>query len=73
MLAGMVAHKVAYAGWKAIKKEDPPDNPAAFDATWGTALAWSVSTGVMVGIAHLLARRGSVTLWKKFTGSRPPM
>lgn len=60
-------------GWRALRGEDPPDNPAAFDVDWRDAVVWTAASATAAGVARLMARRGSATLWKRLTGSRPPV
>lgn len=74
--AGVVATKTARKaldkGWDKAKGGEPPRNPAVPGTTWAEALSWAVASGVVIGIAKLLATKGTATAWKKATGSLPP-
>lgn len=72
VLASVAMRQIVTSGWKAIKKNDPPVNPASPDTTWKEALAWTVATSVAIGLARLLAQRGADSLWTRVTGSTPP-
>lgn len=71
--AALVTRKLLSTGWRRVRGEDPPKNPAASSVGWGDALAWTAATGVAVGVARLLARRGTAAGWKKATGDQPPV
>lgn len=58
--------------WKLAMDDDPPQDPTAWDVEWRDAIAWTVATGVVMGLAGLLARRGAAAGWHRFTGERPP-
>lgn len=70
--AGIAASVVLKAVWdKAFKRGTPPLDPADPDANLVDAIGWTVITGVGVGVATLVARRGAVKGWKALTGSNP--
>jgi hypothetical protein len=70
--AGIAARNLASAGWRRTAGGDPPANPADPKTSWGEALAWTTTVGVLVGIARLLARRSSAGLWESVVGDTPP-
>ena len=70
--SGIVVRKALTAGWRAARKHDPPDNPAAQTTGWGEALSWSVASAVGIAVAKLVAARGAAAGWEKATGSPPP-
>lgn len=70
-LAGIAVRNLLESGWEALKKDEPPQNPAARSVDWGDALAWTVATGVAVGVGRLLAQRGAAEGWRKVRGSYP--
>ncbi|MFZ0390508.1 MAG: DUF4235 domain-containing protein [Calditrichia bacterium] len=72
LLAGMAVKKVLGAGWQKVMDEEPPKNPASRSTSWGDAVLWTAATGVVIGVAKMLARRGAVTGWEKATGEAPP-
>lgn len=71
--AGYGANLALKQAWKSYKKEDPPENPASADVTWGDALAWTAATGLAMSVAKVLARRGAAAGWLKLTGKYPPV
>lgn len=72
VLAARITLSALTKSWKAIKKTDPPENPAALDTSWKEALLWSAATGMIVGVVRMLAKRGTAAGWNKFVGLRPP-
>ena len=70
--AAIVVRKVLKATWSSFRPEDPPENPADPDVDWGEAIAWTAATGLVVGIARMIAGRGAAGVWAKATGTRPP-
>ena len=59
-------------GWRAAFDEEPPTNPASSDTTWGSALLAAGAVGLVAGVARVVARRGAVAGWRRFTGRMPP-
>ena len=39
--------------------------------TWAEAIAWSIASGVALGLARLIAQRGAAEAWRKATGAYP--
>lgn len=71
VLAGVAIRNLLETGWEAVKHEEPPENPAARSVDWGEALAWTVASGVAVGVGRMLAQRGAAAGWKKAKGHYP--
>lgn len=71
--AAFVVRNSLELGWKVVRGEDPPKNPASYDVKWGDAIAWTISVGVCMGLARLLAERGAATGWKHYKGKLPPL
>jgi Protein of unknown function (DUF4235) len=69
---GIVARKTLDATWRAIRRDEPPRNPAAPGTAWREALAWAAVSGVAVAGARLVAARGAAATWKSLTGRLPP-
>lgn len=59
--------------WRLTTGEDPPENPAAPDVTWGQALAWAAASAAVVAVSRLAAQRSAAAGWHRFTGSPPPL
>ena len=72
MAAGAAVSGLIEGGWRAIRHEEPPIDPEASTTSWGTAIAWTALTGVLVSVAQLAARRGAAAGWTRVTGRRPP-
>ena len=72
VVAGIAVRNVLMATWRAVMKNEPPNNPADPATSWGEALAWTAVTGLAVGIARMVASRGAAAGWQRATGSLPP-
>jgi hypothetical protein len=72
-LAGAtIARKLLTAVWtKAIGKE-PPANPEHPDVTWAEAASWAAVSGIVVGLARLVAQRQAAATWQRASGHLPP-
>lgn len=70
-LAGIAARALMQGGWKVVRGGEPPENPAARSVGWGEAIAWTVVTGVIVGVMRLVAERGAASGWKAVRGHYP--
>ena len=70
-LAGIGARQLMNSGWKLVRGGEPPENPAARSVDWPEAIAWTVVTGVVVGLMRLLAERGAATGWQRAKGHYP--
>lgn len=51
------ARLLAGAGYTAVTHEDPPKNPEHPQVDWKEAIAWTVFSGAIGGLAQLAARR----------------
>lgn len=70
-LAGIGARQLMNSGWKLVRRNEPPENPAARSVDWSEAIAWTVVTGVVVGLMRLVAERGAATGWRHVKGHYP--
>lgn len=70
---GAAARLALKGGWRAATGEEPPENPAAPDVSWGQALVWAGASAAVVAVSRLAARRGATAGWKRVTGSSPPL
>lgn len=57
MIAARAARQAAGFGYQAITKNDPPRNPAHPRVDMQDAIAWTVASGIVGGLARLTARR----------------
>lgn len=71
-VASFAVRNLIRAGWRAVKDDDPPLNPASLDTDWGEAVIWTVVTGVTAGLTRLAARRGAAATWRNVKGVHPP-
>lgn len=58
VLSGFVAQKAVEKTWKSATGHTPPGNAGDLDVKWSEAIAWAALSGVIVGIAQLVATRG---------------
>ncbi len=72
LAAAKATRKALDVGWSKTRGGDPPRNPASRETDWSEAIAWAVASGIALGLARLLAARGTAKLWEKATGSLPP-
>lgn len=70
--AAIAARNAAVLVWQRQVGTEPPVNPADPETDWREAIAWTVATGVLVGVARLVARRGAAMAWQKLDGQLPP-
>lgn len=68
---GHATRSLTRAGWRSVRRKDPPLNPASPKTTWTEALLWTGLSSLVVGLARLMARRGAASLWKSQTGRFP--
>lgn len=71
LLAARVVRAGMEKGWGAIQHDTPPENPEDPETSWQEALLWSVVTGVAVGVAKLIIKRGTAAGWIRLTGHNP--
>ena len=57
MLAGMVANKIVNSGWQKATGKEAPSDPTNPDVDWKEALAFAAFSGLVIGIARLVAQR----------------
>ncbi len=72
LVAGAAARVAVNAAWRLAQGDDPPIDPESADTEWRDAIAWTIVTGVSMGLAQLVARRGAAAAWRRALGSRPP-
>jgi hypothetical protein len=71
MVAGLAARRVLILGWRSVRNTDPPSNPASMRTTWPEAIVWGIASGVVLGLARMIAQRGAAAAWRAATGSYP--
>lgn len=69
--AATLAKKGLNTGWRAATGKQPPENPADPDVEIWEAVAWAAVSGVMVGLARMLAQRRAASYYVRSTGKLP--
>ncbi len=59
-------------GWRLLRHEEPPQNPAHDDVGWSDALILGVVTGALAGLMRILFRRLAAAGWRSWRGEWPP-
>jgi hypothetical protein len=72
VVAGVAVRSALMSLWRAVMKNEPPNNPADPATGWGEAIAWTAATGLAVGVARMLGTRGAAAGWQKYMGTLPP-
>lgn len=72
VVASIAVRNALMAAWRTVMKNEPPNNPADPATNWGEAIAWTAATGLVVGVARMVASRGAAAGWQKATGNLPP-
>ena len=70
--AAALAKKTADATWKVATGKKPPENPADPDVEIWEAVGWAVASGMIVGLARMLAQRRAASYYTRSTGHLPP-
>ncbi len=70
--AAWATRRTLVSVWRQRRDSEPPANPEVPSTGWGEAAAWAAFTGMAVGMARLLARRGAAAGWRRAAGDRPP-
>jgi hypothetical protein len=71
MGASALASRGANQGWKLVRKEPPPLNPAARKTSWKSALTYAAITGMAGAIAGVASRRATAAAWRARVGRIP--
>lgn len=72
LLTGVVTKKLLDVGWARVNGGPPPANPKQADVSWREALAWTVASSAVMGVARLVAGRVAAGAWQRATGTLPP-
>jgi hypothetical protein len=70
--AAAVAKKVLNTSWRAATGKNPPENPADPDVDVWEAVLWAGISGVIVGLARMLAQRKAAGYYVRSAGHLPP-
>lgn len=70
--AALLSRGALFQGWRGVRGEKPPMEVTSTSGDWPRALAWGAVTGMIVGVARVIGRRGAAAAWEKTAGSPPP-
>ena len=70
--AASVAKKGLNTSWRAATGKNPPANPADPDVSIGEAVMWAAVSGLLIGVARMLATRRAADYYTRSTGHLPP-
>jgi hypothetical protein len=71
MGASALASRGANQGWKLVRNEPPPLNPASRKTSWKSALAFAAITGAVGAVAGVASRRAVAGAWRTRVGRLP--
>jgi hypothetical protein len=72
LVAGRLAESGLERGYRAMKNDDPPEEPWKRGQSWPAALGWVAISAATAAAAQLAAKRGALVGLQKITGKRPP-
>ena len=64
-------HTLLKEGWKAIAKDNPPENPNDPGVVWRDAFIWGAAVGIGVGLSKVLMKIVLDKTWRKYKGPKP--
>lgn len=70
-LGAIAVRQALKKSWTVVRRREPPENPASPSVDWGEALAWTLVSGALAGLARLVARRGAAAGWRGVMGDYP--
>lgn len=71
LVAGIAAKKILETAWEKSTGKTPPRNPESPETTWAEAAGWAVLSGVVYGLARLVATRQAAKYYRRSTGHLP--
>jgi hypothetical protein len=69
--AAALAKKGLNTSWRVATGKNPPANPADPDVDLWEAVAWATVSGVIIGLARMLATRRAANYYVRSTGRLP--
>ena len=72
VVAAQLVQTALDSGYRAVRGSKPPRKPWRKGTTLSTALIWTASTAMAVGMAETLAEYAASQAWRKKTGKLPP-
>jgi hypothetical protein len=58
LAAGLTTRRLLERIWEENTSRPPPKDPTLPGVTWGQALLWGASAGLLAGLVRTVARRG---------------
>ena len=71
MTASAIAGRGANQGWKLVRKEPPPLNPASRKTSWKAAMSFAAISGALGAVAGVASRRAIAGAWRAKVGRLP--
>lgn len=71
MSASAMAIRGGHFGWKLLRHEPPPLNPASRQTSWRSALAFAAITGAVGSVLGVASRRAIAGAWRARLGRLP--
>jgi hypothetical protein len=71
LTASALASRGANQGWKIVRREAPPLNPASYKTSWKSALTFAAITGAVGAVAGVASRRAVAGAWRAKVGRLP--
>ena len=71
-LGAHLARRSIKSGWRRLRHEEPPQNPAHDDVNWRDALVLGVITGALAGLTRIFFRSFAAAGWRRWRGKCPP-
>ena len=72
LVTAAVTKKALGSAWQRATGSPPPGSPEHPEVGLATAVAWSLLTGAVIGVAKMCVTRQAVVTWRGFTGELPP-
>jgi hypothetical protein len=71
MGASALATRGANQGWRLLRREPPPLNPASRKTSWKAALTFAAITGALAAALGVASRRAVAGAWRARVGRLP--
>ncbi len=72
MLSALLARRLIRAGYRAVRKDATPFDPASAKFSWSDAILWAATAGIGLGIVKVMSARVARLGWEAATGTLPP-
>jgi hypothetical protein len=72
LVASTLTERSIDAGYRATRGRRSPLDPRRRNAGWPETILFTLGSAAVVGLAQLMARRGTEAGWTRVTGRKPP-